>query len=344
LSFLEPHGICVAIVPQSCAMNTKKGNLNVKERIMKHHTLKAVMSMPDKLFDDNEKSSVTCVMVFEAHKPHTETSKTWFGYWKDDGFIKQRPYGRSDSGRYEKEIKKHWLESYRSKKEIEGFSVLRYVSGEDEWLVEAYMKTRFEDLSDKNFEDTLRTYSTFLYSNGLAKKVSSEAKNDKRLAFNFKNWKSVSLKDLFEVKGSKTTDKRTLDEEHSSERTYPYITTQAENNGARVFYDTFTDEGNILTIDSAVVGFCAYQPLNFSASDHVEKLVPNFEMNVYRGLFLTTIISLEQYRYSYGRKYNQDRIRDTEIKLPFKDGKIDWNFIDDYVKGLPNSKYVEITP
>jgi type I restriction enzyme M protein len=88
LSFLEPHGICVAIVPQSCAMNTKKGNQNVKERIMKNHTLRAVMSMPDKLFDDSEKSSVTCIMVFEAHKPHNDNVKTWFGYWKDDGFVR----------------------------------------------------------------------------------------------------------------------------------------------------------------------------------------------------------------------------------------------------------------
>ena len=88
LSFLEPHGTCIAIVPQSCAMNTKKGNENVKDRILKHHTLKAVMSVPDKLFDDSEKSAVTCIMVFEAHKAHTENTKTWFGYWKDDGYIK----------------------------------------------------------------------------------------------------------------------------------------------------------------------------------------------------------------------------------------------------------------
>jgi len=31
LSFLEPHGTCVAIVPQSCAMNTKKENRAIKK-------------------------------------------------------------------------------------------------------------------------------------------------------------------------------------------------------------------------------------------------------------------------------------------------------------------------
>lgn len=352
LSFLEPHGTCVAIVPQSCAMNTKKGNLNVKERILKSHTLKAVMSMPDKLFDDSEKSSVTCIMIFEAHKPHSDSTKTWFGYWKEDGFKKKRPYGRIDhDGTYQKEIKDFWLDSYRNKKEIKGFSVLQHVNSENEWLVEAYLKTDFEELKDLDFINTIKEYTTFLYLNELTDKVSNESyNNSKKLELDFSKWKPTTLgwneetqEGLFEVKGSKTTSKNVLDKKNvSEERKYPYITTQATNNGARVFYDTFTDEGNILTIDSAVTGYCAYQPLNFTASDHVEKLLPKFNLNVFIGAFLTTLINMEQKKISYGRKFNQDRIRESVIKLPFKDGKIDWGFIENYIKGLPYSKYLEI--
>ena len=51
---------------------------------------------------------------------------------------------------------------------------------------------------------------------------------------------------------------------------------------------------------------------------------------------------MEQYRYSYGRKFNQDRIRETIIKLPFKKDEADWEFIENYVKGLRYSKYVEL--
>jgi len=65
------------------------------------------MSVPDKLFEDSEKSAVTCIMVFEAHKAHTENTKTWFGYWKEDGYIKVRPYGRIDYRHlYQDKIKK----------------------------------------------------------------------------------------------------------------------------------------------------------------------------------------------------------------------------------------------
>ncbi len=165
----------------------------------------------------------------------------------------------------------------------------------------------------------------------------------------FSKWKKIKLgwneetkEGLFEVMGSKTTSIRILEKNNiKGDRKYPFITTQATNNGVRTWYNIYTDKGNILTIDSAVLGFCAYQPLNFTASDHVEKLIPKFDLNVFRGLFLTTIINMEQKKISYGRKFNQNRIRDTEIKLPFKDGKVDWEFIENYIKGLPYSKYLK---
>jgi len=342
LGFLQPNGICVAIIPQSCVMNTKKGNLAVKKRLLEKHTLRAVMSMPNTLFEDSDKNAITCILVFEAHKPHNKNIKTWFGYWKDDGFIKVRPYGRIDYfGVYRNKIKKHWLDGYYNKKGISGFSILKHIEHEDEWLVEPYITTKFENLKDVDFENRLREYSTFLYYNKLTDNVSKESYSRYKVELNFEKWKPIKLNTLFDVKGSKTTDKKVLDEEHTKEeRQYPYITTQATNNGARDFYDIFTEEGNILTIDSATIGFCAYQPLNFSASDHVEKLIPKFDLNVFRAMFLVTLINMEQYRYSYGRKFNQIRIRDTKIKLPLKDNEVDWDFIEDYIKGLSYSKHI----
>ena len=53
----------------------------------------------------------------------------------------------------------------------------------------------------------------------------------------------------------------------------------------------FTEKGNVFTVDTAVTGFCSYQQLNFSASDHVEILEPKFECNSYIGVFISTIIN-----------------------------------------------------
>ncbi len=343
LSFLEPNGIGIAIVPQSCAMNTKQGNQSVKKRLLTHHTLKAVMSMPNTLFESSDKSAVTCILVFEAHKPHRESVKTWFGYWKEDGFIKMRPHGRIDYyKKYQNEVRQKWLRSYFDKQEKDGYSVLRSVEAKDEWLVEPYLKTNFEALGDICFEDAMRKYATFLFYNQLTDTVSKDCFTKHHYSLNFKDWKPITLDELFTIRGSKTTDRKVLEEQHiSGERIYPYITTQATNNGARGFYDTYTEKGNVLTIDSAVFGFCAYQPFNFSASDHVEKLIPKFDMNVYRGLFLATVINQEQYRYSYGRKFNQRRIRKTEIKMPFSPLGVDWNWIENYMKNLRYSKHID---
>jgi hypothetical protein len=102
-------------------------------------------------------------------------------------------------------------------------------------------------------------------------------------------------------------------------------------------FNFFSDKGNVLTIDSAVLGYCSYQENNFSASDHVEKLTPKFVMNKYIAMFLTTILNKDLYKYSYGRKCNQIKIKNTIIKLPTRDSSPDWKYIEKYIRSLPFS-------
>lgn len=158
---------------------------------------------------------------------------------------------------------------------------------------------------------------------------------NKDFDLNTTKWKTFNTKTLFEITGSKTTTLLELGEYGKGK--YPYVTTQETNNGIDGFYDYYTEQGNVLTVDSAVLGYCSYQPLNFSASDHVEKLIPKFEMNKYIALFLTTIINQEQYRYNYGLKCSQTRLKKSQIKLPSKNGKPDFYFMENYIKSLPYS-------
>jgi type I restriction enzyme M protein len=337
LNILTVGGIGIAIIPQSCAMTSEKENNAIKERILSKHTLKAVMSMPDELFGDGA-NSVTCIMVFEAHKPHNITKSSWFGYFKDDGFEKIRNKGRIDyKGLFKESIKKKWLKAYFDRSEIIGFSVLKNVTANDEWLVEAYMKTDHNLLSKTDFIFTMKRYVTYKFYNELSDKVSSSKKNNEEINLDISKWASYALSKFFNVKGSKTTPKREVQEIGAG--IYPYVTTSSVNNGVEGFYDYFTDEGNILIVDSAVRGVCSYQKDNFTASDHVEKLIPKFNMNIYHAMFFVSIINAEQYRYSYGRKYNQDRIRDTELLVPCIKGTddLDLDFIEKYIKSLPYS-------
>ena len=142
LSLLQKGSICVAIVPMSCALAKSGVIFSLKEKILREHTLEAVFSMPKELFHNSDVGVNTCIMVFKAKEKHPANYKTYFGYWKDDGFIKRRQ-GREDYNNKWTEIKKYWITTYRNKEEIIGHSIKKVVSAEDEWCVEAYMETNY---------------------------------------------------------------------------------------------------------------------------------------------------------------------------------------------------------
>ncbi|MDR0560839.1 MAG: hypothetical protein LBG92_11925, partial [Prevotellaceae bacterium] len=131
------------------------------------HTLEAVLSMPDELFFNSNVNVVTCVMIFTAHKKHSPTKKTYFGYYKDDGFIKRKIQGRYDGLGKWKTIKKKWIGYFldENRKEEAGFSVNKVVTAYNEWCAEAYMETDYSNLTEKDFEDTVLNYVTFLLNN-----------------------------------------------------------------------------------------------------------------------------------------------------------------------------------
>lgn len=152
-----------------------------------------------------------------------------------------------------------------------------------------------------------------------------------------KTWKQIKISDYFVVSGTKTTGLDELSEYGAG--IYPYVTTQAQNNGVSGYYDHYTERGNVITIDSAVLGYSTYQEYNFSASDHVEKLTPKFKLNRYIALFFVTLLNKEMYRYCYGRKCNQTNIKNTCLKVPVTLlGEPDWQYMEDYIKSLISKK------
>lgn len=167
--------------------------------------------------------------------------------------------------------------------------------------------------------------------------LETKFKNSKPKKLETDNWKYIELSQLFEITGTKTTSLEQL--ELYGEGNYPYVTTQSTNNAVAGKYNYYTEEGNVLVIDSAVKGFCSYQESKFSASDHVEKLIPKIQFNKYIGLFIATIINKENFKYNYGRKFNQEKIRKTKIKVPVNEKNIiDLIYIEKYMKELPYSE------
>jgi len=156
LDVLAPGGIAVVNLPMSCAIEPHPA----RERLLAKHTLLAQMSLANDLF--HPVGVIACAMVFRAHHPHAQSQQpTWFGYWKDDGYIKTKDRGRIDLNTRWPEIRDGWLQAYHNRLVVPGFSVTHKVSSDDEWCAEAYMDTDYSALGPTSFEETLRKYAIF---------------------------------------------------------------------------------------------------------------------------------------------------------------------------------------
>lgn len=147
LDCLVQGGKCIAIVPITCATTPSGVIAEWKRRILERHTLEAVMSMPIELFHNSKTTVVTCIIVVTARRPHPRGKKTWFGYWRDDGFLKTKHRGRIDALDRWPGIREKWVSAFRSREIVDGLSVMREVGPQDEWCAEAYLKTDYSTIT-----------------------------------------------------------------------------------------------------------------------------------------------------------------------------------------------------
>ncbi|MEN2786974.1 class I SAM-dependent DNA methyltransferase [Sphingomonas qilianensis] len=161
LECLTPGATGIAIIPINCAISPHKA----RAELLRLHTLEAVMSLPVDLFAPV--GVIACVMVFTAHKPHSVSKKkTWFGYWSDDGYVRTKHLGRIDQNRTWNDTRDHWVETFRNREIIQGYSVSRKVTDADEWCAEAYMQTDYTTITPKDFEKEVRNYLAFKITHG----------------------------------------------------------------------------------------------------------------------------------------------------------------------------------
>jgi type I restriction enzyme M protein len=159
LSTLVKDGLCIAICQMSAAISSKASAIEIKRRLLAHHTLEAVLSMPDDLF--HPVGVITSIIMFRAHTPHPERKQTFFGYFKDDGFMKVKNKGRLDVKDKWGSLKEKWLDAYENRKNVPGLSVTRCVTADNEWCAEAYMETDYSKIMQSNFEDVVKKFALF---------------------------------------------------------------------------------------------------------------------------------------------------------------------------------------
>ena len=148
-------------------------------------------------------------------------------------------------------------------------------------------------------------------------------------------WGEFKICDLFEIVGTYTTHPREL---MPNGRT-PRITCAATNNGLdNTYQNVATEKGGVLSVDSATIGYIAYQENDFIATDHIEKIMlkNGKTMNRYVGLFIKQCIdNAVLQKYGYGYKFSQTRIKKQIIKLPIDSkGNPNYAFMESFMKNL----------
>ena len=162
------------LLPVSVAIGTSAYISKMKSDILEENRLEAVFTLPNEIFYPGASASACC-MIFTLGRPHQNADgtidKTFFGYFKEDGHKKKKNLGRveqfdKNNESIWKKIEDEWLDLYRNKTVKDGLSAMQAVTGKDEWLCEAYMKTDYSKLSEADFQRTINNYLAYLVKEG----------------------------------------------------------------------------------------------------------------------------------------------------------------------------------
>lgn len=340
LDILAVEGIGVVVVPMSCAIGTKFKE--VRKRLFEKHTLDAVFSMPDDIFYPT--GTNVCVMVWKAHRPHDSTQETFFGYYKDDGFVKRKKLGRIDAYNRWNDIERQWLNLYRNRDVEDGLSARHCITANDEWLCEAYMKTDYSRLSSYEFQSTLNKHLAHLICHQMTNLEPHFVHTSTKVDLWEKPWKEFAVDELFQVKygiNMELINCETVRDWNDGE-TVSFVA-RTENDNGVVAYVKATEgkqpqAAGLLTCaggGSVLSTFVQRRP--FYSGRDLYLLIPKYDMSIYSKLFCCTVIEANKYRFSYGRQANKT-LPSLRLKLPAKkDGTPDFEHMENYIKSLPYS-------
>ena len=174
------------------------------------------------------------------------------------------------------------------------------------------------------------------------KKLITQNKARNVPALNVQDWKEFRFGDLIsDIYKAKAINKDDLTIAEGDVFPIRYITRTGDNNGCELLVDRefvdilFIEEGNAITIGDTTAT-CFYQADEFITGDHMVVIRADAWLNKFTGLFIVAMLTNEQYKYSYGRAFLMNKIKDTVLKLPAdSNGNPDWRFMEDYIKALP---------
>lgn len=346
-------GKLAVLLPMACGIGDKGDIRAFKEKMLKDHSLNAVFSLPPDVFHPGATASVCC-MIFDLGQRHEKSNlETFFGYFRDDGFIKKKYLGRVEKTKGDStegvwpDIESKWLSLYRQRKSVAGVSVTKTVTAHDEWLAEAYMDTDYSNLTKSDFLEAVHDYVAYLFGKKILDNPSNKASNTKIFELKHEEWIEVRIGKIFNaLRGTSSAD-LDVSEDRTDYYKIPHLRPSKSYNIINGYLSEESAEGRLFPKGSLIMGntgegshthsYIAHE--DFVPNNNLSVLVPvAHNMNIFHRLFLIPIIEYNRYRYAYGRIPSNNRFLQSTIKLPAKqNGELDWEFMEEYIKSLPYS-------
>ena len=348
LDSLLPNSRCAVIVPQSSMTGKTNEEQQIKESILKNHTLEGVIMLQKDTFYGI--GVIPCIAVFTSGQPHPKDKICKFINFEDDGF-KVSPHVGLLETEAAKDKKQHLLDVWFDRIEAENkFCVKTTVNAQDEWLHSFYY---FNDEipTDADFEKTVGDYLSFEFSmimqgrRYLFENVDSEKADNVKKNFKLsdREWKEFKIGDLFDrfEKGNITNSTILNDGE------IPYIGATNRNNGVIRFVeknDKTEKKGNCIVFISQGDGSAGYSIYRESIGIYAGTVICAYkrELNMQKGLFISSSSDMSESKYSHGYPRNEKRLRRDIVMLPVSEtGEPDYDFMENYIHELEQEKLSE---
>ncbi len=318
ISALDVGSTCIAIVPLSCAIALSGPAYECKKRVLEHHTLEAVMSMPEDLFHNSKVNVVTCIMVITAHRPHPKGKKTWLGYCREDGFVKIKSLGRVDKNKKWDSIKEYWLNAYKNREIIPHFSVMKELGADEEWCVEAYLKTNYNEITRGLYKTFSQKYLAFRLLNDLLEFKNTTCQKPVQKAHRL-----VPLNSIFHVKNGLSKSSVLVKEEMENCSDIRFLRPSQTYDGSIDGYvssntvqDNHIHPENTVYVSTDGQGSHSYayvSSFDFVPNSNVSVLIPKEQMSLNEKIYYALCVTINRYRFSYGRKPKGNRLKNMLI-------------------------------
>jgi len=326
LEGLRTRGLLAMVLPASLAAKAEKKKW--RERTLQHNSLRAVISLPDELFQPYA-SATTNIVVLEKGVRHDAGREVFFARIANDGFKLKKNVRVVTPGEQLTDALAAWQNHGSSPGE---WAWARLEHGE--WSPGAYISSATADESDtrREIEGLLRAEASFhaqyadklaefrgtLDSGGVSarrysimtrRRALPEGQERDTLAYNFLIY--YGQKEL-----------------HSKEHLLPgsslVISSSGANNGCYGFFD-FENliRPPFATVPSTgSIGMSFVQHWPCGVTDDCLILIPREGVPLEALYIAAAVVRLERWRFNYGRKATPKRI--AGFKLPITDELINW--------------------